>query len=28
MFRLSYPGSEKLDDDLTQGKLFWKQPIS
>jgi hypothetical protein len=25
MFRLSYPGSEKLDDDLTQGKLFWKQ---
>ena len=22
MFRLSYPGSEKLDDDLTQGKLF------
>ena len=22
MFRLSYPGTEKLDDDLTQGKLF------
>jgi hypothetical protein len=27
MFRLSYPGKEKLDDDLKQGKLFWKQPI-
>jgi hypothetical protein len=25
MFRLSYPGSEKLDDDINQGKLFWKQ---
>jgi hypothetical protein len=25
MFRLSYPGSEKLDD---QGTLFWKQFIS
>jgi hypothetical protein len=24
MFRLSYPGSEKLDD---QGSLFWKQFI-
>jgi hypothetical protein len=28
MFRLSYPGTEKLDDDLNQGKLFWKQFIS
>jgi hypothetical protein len=27
MFRLSYPNSEKLDDDLQQGKLFWKRPI-
>ena len=27
MFRLSYPGSPKLDDDLNQGKLFWKQLI-
>jgi hypothetical protein len=25
MFRLSYPNSEKLDSDLNQGKLFWKQ---
>ena len=25
MFRLSYPGSEKLDDNVNQGKLFWKQ---
>jgi hypothetical protein len=25
MFRLSYPGSEKIDDDISQGKLFWKQ---
>ena len=22
MFRLSYPNSQKLDDDFTQGKLF------
>ena len=22
MFRLSYPGSEKLDDNVNQGKLF------
>jgi hypothetical protein len=27
MFRLSYPSSQKLDDELTQGKLFWKHLI-
>jgi hypothetical protein len=25
MFRLSYPNSEKLDDTIQEGKLFWKQ---